>query len=160
VFRNLLIAGASTLTLSGCAFHTAPFVTYSDPGRPLSDTSVFSVRGFQAGGALSQIYAVDGAATSCWQVGCPIWVRVLPGSHSFHIKYSIFNNGIASHLVGEADVEVKDMKARHVYLMTSVAAANLKTFSTATKDLGENPDYVVHVSGVRGGDFRATFDER
>ena len=61
-------------------FHEKPYVTYSDKNHPLSDTAVFSTiahpRGIVASG-WGQIISVDGKKTSCWKVGCPVWVRVL-----------------------------------------------------------------------------------
>jgi hypothetical protein len=131
------------MLFSGCAFHKEPFITYEEKGHALSDTAVFDA-GQMEGIALAQIPKVNGVETSCWQVGCPIWVRVLPGTNTFRIRYSLFNNGIASHLVGETDVVVEKMLPRHVYKASYTVNGN--RFSVSVADLGENPKFRADLS--------------
>jgi hypothetical protein len=130
------------LCLSACAFHQAPYVMYTDKSHPWSDTAVFSTRGTK-GNALGQIVSVDGVETSCWQVGCPIWVRVLPGSHTFELRLSIYDNGIDSYLRGDGSFEVKGMQPRHVYEANFLVSPERDHFTMQASDLGENPDYGV-----------------
>ena len=126
---RLLIIATLALITSACAFHTKPFIAYSDKTHPLSDTAVFSVvpqgassRRPSSGG----ITHIDGIPTSCFEAGCPMWVRVLPGDHSFTVAY-----------FGEA--KVSGMRPRHVYVVHFRTTKPLAVVSV--EDLGENPDY-------------------
>ncbi|WKC35835.1 hypothetical protein QYM18_15310 [Ectopseudomonas chengduensis] len=141
------------LGLSGCMskFHQQPYITYADETHPLSDTAVFSTAGF-VGNTSGQIVAVNGKKTSCWEVGCPIWVRVLPGNNVFTLRFSVYDNGISSYKQGQADFEVPDMKAKHLY--EAVFLHNGNGFSMTPKDLGEKPAYSV-VLGLKGYNQKA-----
>jgi hypothetical protein len=146
------------LLVSGCmsTFHTQPYVTYADVQHPQSDTSVFSSSGLN-GNTLGQIVAVDGVKTSCWKVGCPIWVRVLPGDHVFTVTYNIFDNGIASHKTGTTDLRVTAMQPRHLYeVLYQIVGDRFRGFA---EDLGEDPDYGIYVGlqGVNQKRYRASF---
>ena len=132
--------------ISGCAFHTQPYVAYSDTQHALSDTPVFSTQGF-SGNTLGQIVGVDGKGTSCAQAGCPVWVRVTPGDHTFRIRYSIVS--LSQTLTGEADFPVTGMRARHVYEANFLTDEKQTKFLAGAKDLGENPDYGMWV-GLKG----------
>ena len=143
VYCRVLLA-ILPFAISGCTFHTQPYVAYSDARHPLSDTAVFSTQGLK-GNTLGQIVGVDGKGTACAQVGCPAWVRVTPGDHLFRIRYRI----LSLSLKGEGEFPVTGMRARHVY------EANFRTDEKQTevradaKDLGENPDYGMWV-GLKG----------
>lgn len=156
--RSLLLLIPLVL-VSGCmsTFHTQPYVAYADTQHPKSATSVFSSSGLN-GNTLGQIVAVDGAQTSCWKVGCPIWVRVLPGDHVFTVNYSIYDNGISSHRTGTAEVRITAMQPRHVYeVRYEVMGDKFRAFA---KDLGEDPDYGIYVGlqGVNQKRYRASFE--
>lgn len=144
--RRLCIV-AACLATSGCmaTFNQTPYVTYQGT-RPLSDTSVFSTADLP-GDALGQILSIDGVKASCWKVGCPIWARVTPGSHSFVIRYRVFNNGIYSYKQGFKELKINNMAARHVYV--AVFTDYGKTYSVGYKDLGENAKYGVTL-GLKG----------
>lgn len=154
IFRHVPLLAAIVL-LQACTVGYKPIITSTAIGRPLSDTAVFSIghSGLQ-GSTISEIRAVDGAGASCWQQGCPIWVRVSPGRHTFSVLYHIFNNGIMSHLSGATDVLVPEMKAEHVYIVEFSPASDGKSFRAIPVDLGANPDYGFT---IRGQYHRAQF---
>ena len=153
--RNLLL-GVALVFVSGCmsTFHTQPYVAYTDAQHAKSDTSVISTSGLN-GSALGQIVAVDGIKTSCWKVGCPIWVRVVPGDHVFTVSYGIYGSG--SHATGTTDLRVTAMQPRHVYEVRFQTSGD--RFGASVEDLGEDPDYGIHVGlqGVNQKRYRASF---
>jgi hypothetical protein len=144
------------LLLSGCmsTFNAQPYVTYSDARHPQSDTSVLTTSGMNGGG-LGQVAAVDGVKTSCWKVGCPIWVRVLPGDHVFTVTYGMY--GAGSSRTGTTDVRVTGMQPRHVYEVRF--QTNGDQFAASVEDLGEDPDYGIYIGlqGVNQKRYRASF---
>jgi hypothetical protein len=158
--RPVFLLAIVMSSISGCAFHTRPYIAYANSGHPQADTAVFSVQGLK-GNALGQVVQVDGRDTSCVQAGCPVWVRVIPGNHTFRIRYSIYNNGIASHLQGETDFELRDMRARHAYEANFIVDEAAKLFRPEAKDLGENPDYglFVGLKGVNQKYHRLSFED-
>jgi hypothetical protein len=126
--------------LSGCAFHKTPHVMY-EGDHPLSDTAVFSSFDDKAGPAremAARIHSVDGNKASCVQVGCPYWVRVLPGTHSFAVTYATDWN-LNYHLEANLDIVVADMKPRHVYVVRYRTDGG--GVAQIVEDLGENPDW-------------------
>jgi len=140
------------LIISGCAFHHAPYAGYEGT-QPLENTSVFAaIDDKQSKHVVIGISLIDGKEPSCWQVGCPIWTRILPGTHKFSVRYSSnfgFGN-VASTIKYETailEVEVKDMKPQHVYV------ARYKEFGGGVRvyveDLGENPEFGVWI-GLEG----------
>ncbi|KZN39409.1 hypothetical protein N480_00840 [Pseudoalteromonas luteoviolacea S2607] len=137
-----------SIFMSGCmsTFHTKPYVAYENKHHPLSDTSVFTTDGGM-GNSISQILSVNGVETSCWEVGCPIWVRVKPGVNKFTVKLSVYDNGIASYKVGVTEVTINDMKPKHVYKAKFDVVD--REFKTMIEDLGENPEYGIHL-GLEG----------
>ncbi|MBX8530301.1 hypothetical protein K5D32_11540 [Pseudomonas cichorii] len=151
MFRGLIFM--LFIGLSGCMskFHQQPYLTYADEAHSLSDTAVFSTAGF-VGNTLGQIIAVNGKETSCWEVGCPIWVRVLPGDNVFTLRFSVYDNGISSYKQGQAELKVSGMKAKHLYEV--VFSNDSNGFSITPKDLGENPTYSV-VLGLKGFNQKA-----
>lgn len=98
------------------------------------------------GNGLGQIVSVDGVNMSCVQAGCPIYVRVLPGDHTFKVRLSIYDS-VATYRQGEADLTIKEMKPRHVYEAQYVVDGN--RFSVSSIDLGENPEYGITL-GLKG----------
>ena len=156
--KRLLIVVILAFSTSACmsTFHTKPYVMYSDTSRPLSDTVVFSTAGF-VGNANGQILSVDGKETSCWEAGCPIWVRVAPGDHKFKIRLSIYD-GVSSYRQGEAEFTAIGMKPRHVYEAQFRVEGN--RFHVSEKDLGENPEYgmTLGLKGVNQKFFRVVFE--
>ena len=136
--------------LSGCAFHHTPYAMYE--GAPsLAETTVFAaVDDKQTKHVAIGIQQIDGKEPSCWQVGCPIWTRVLPGTHKFSVRYSS-NFGLAGGMISyqraDLEVEVKDMKPRHVYVARYRDSGG--RVSVLVEDLGENPQFGVWV-GLEG----------
>jgi hypothetical protein len=100
------------------------------------------------GTAVEQIVQVDGKDLSCFQAGCPVWVRVIPGDHTFRIRCTtvklvgpLMNKGQS-----EMDLPVTAMQARHVYEAKCLIDKNSSDpsqspFRVEVKDLGENPDF-------------------
>jgi hypothetical protein len=155
--RYLLLIILST-AMGACAFHLSPYVAYADTHHPLSDTSVFSTQGLH-GNTLGQIVRIDGAPTSCAQAGCPMWARVIPGDHTFRIRYSILYLGRT--LMGEAEFPIAGMRPRHVYEANFRVDPQQTEFRANAKDLGENPDYGV-LAGLKGVNqkyHRVSFDD-
>ena len=113
-------------------------IAYQDVDRPLKDTAVFSAIP-EATQGLGQITKVDGQPTSCWQYGCPSCIRVTPGTHTFTVRYSIFNNGIASYLRGETEVTVQNMEPMHIYAARYGTLG--KQFTVAVVDEGNNREF-------------------
>ena len=136
------------ILMSGCmsTFHTKPYVTYENKNHPLSNTSVFTTDGF-VGNSNAQILSVNGVETSCWEVGCPIWVRVKPGTNKFTVRLSVYDNGVASYKVGVTEVVVNEMKPKHIYKAKIDVVE--REFKTSIEDLGENSEYGIHL-GLEG----------
>ena len=130
---------------SGCASNGPP-IMFEDKQRPLSDTSVFSSWS-EDPREIAEIKKVDGVDTSCVMAGCPLWVRVTPGKHTFTIRYSFHIPGSPTYLTGTHEFEVPDMKAKHVYVARFQVIEN--TLKTSIQDLGENPNYTL-TSGLKG----------
>jgi len=151
-FATILVLAVA----SGCAFHHAPYVTY-EGDVPLAETAVFVAQDEKATLMhVSRVRAVDGKGTSCAQVGCPFWVRVLPGSHSFSVEYT--SQWTASrHQYANLDVAVADMKPRHVYVVRY--REKDESVQQAVEDLGENPDFGLELrAGITGtARYRAEF---
>jgi len=138
------------LITSGCAFHKTPFIAYANKNHPLSDTSVFTTapRGIPNPPRTAiAITGIDGVSRSCFfsEAGCPVWVRVLPGDHTFSTDY--------------IKVDVADMKPRHVYV------AHVKRLEgrvvVEVEDLGENPVYgfMLGAVGLNAEYCRVVFEE-
>ncbi|ASU37148.1 hypothetical protein hmeg3_01785 [Herbaspirillum sp. meg3] len=143
------LAAILSLSLSGCAFHQAPYITYE--GTPaLSETAVFAAFDERQPGSHANILAVDGKATTCVQAGCPAWVRVLPGQHDFTVRYSAhFELGVGTYNWKRADtvVTVPAMKAAHVYQTRYRESAD--KLSVTVDDLGEKPKFGITL-GLEG----------
>lgn len=145
--------------LSGCAFHHAPYIAYEGE-MPLSQTAVFVA--MDQSSPLFTIQAIkqtDGKDMSCYQVGCPIWVRVPAGTHRFVLdlkgNYGM-GGGSITYNAWNPEVTIKDMKARHVY-KAKYQYVGGKLAVTAV-DLGENPDFYMDLKPH--GQFRASFDDK
>ena len=137
--------------LVGCTFHQTPYIAYSDENRPLSDTAVFTALDKDRISE-SRITHVNGIPTVCWEVGCPYWVRVAPGTNTVTIKYII--PGLTIIKYANIDVTVQNMKPRHVY--RALYASDGDMVSVRYEDLGENPDYFIPLY-LDGQKFRAKF---
>ena len=145
---RLLTIATVALVTSGCAFHNTPFIAYADKTHPLSDTSVFSIVPQGASSPLRGkvgITDIDGVPTSCIEAGCPRWVRVLPGDHTFTVAFF-------------GGVKVTGMKPRHVYVAQFRTIEPLAVVSV--EDLGENPDYgfTLGATGVNQKYYRVGFE--
>ena len=137
----IILACLTAGVVSGCAI-SPPYVMYEDKRVPLSQTSVLSVRQDQSSPASrgsASIRSVDGiriGIRSCHLI-CPVWVRVLPGSHSFTISYEEFVGNFK--YGGTVLVPVADMKAQHVYVVRLQRVGS--ELGASVEDLGENPEY-------------------
>ena len=149
MIRFFVVSALALITI-GCAFHKTPFIAYTDKNHPLSDTSVFSTapRGlFNPPRTAIAITGIDGVSRSCFfsEAGCPVWVRVLPGDHTFSTDF--------------IKVNVTDMRPRHVYV------AHIKSVEgrmvAEIEDLGENPKYgfVLGVVGLNAEYCRVVFKD-
>jgi hypothetical protein len=138
------------LFVSGCAFHQAPHPVY-ETKEPLGSTTVFAAFDSNAMKFVeSRITHVNGKETSCAQVGCPYWVRVLPGNHKFKIRYQTdfsFSSGTISSRVATLEIEVKDMKEQHVYVARYRETAG--GVRVIVEDLGKRADYGITL-GLEG----------
>jgi hypothetical protein len=98
----------------------------------------------------SRIYSVDGKEPSCIEVGCPYWVRILPGTHTFVVRYAsdfYWSYQQSGHNYASLTIEVKDMKPRHVYVVRYRQLQ--KDVQYVVEDLGENPKYGITL-GLKG----------
>ena len=147
MIKNISLIILTTI-IAGCmsTFHAKPFVSYQDKSHPIADTAVFTTDGFVAN-SNGQILTVNGVETSCWEVGCPIWVRVKPGTNKFTVRLSVYDNGISSYKQGVTEVIIHDMQSKHVY-KAEFHVINSE-FSTSIKDLGLHSDYGIYL-GLEG----------
>ena len=147
--RFFAIATLALIT-TGCAFHKTPFIAYADKNHPLSDTSVFSTapQGLPNPPRTAiAITGIDGVSRSCFfsEAGCPVWVRVLPGDHTFTTDF--------------IKVNVTGMRPRHVYV------AHVKSVEgrvvAEVEDLGENPEYgfMLGAVGLNAEYCRVVFED-
>lgn len=150
IFSRLLVTVLASLTLFGCAFHQTPYAMYE--GTPsFANTTVFvAIDEKQTKHTVVGIQLIDGKEPSCWQVGCPIWTRLLPGTHKFTVRYST-DYGLAASAItyrsAALDIEVKDMKPRHVYVARYRESSD--QVGVVVEDLGENPDFGIWI-GLEG----------
>ncbi|MCX4164260.1 MULTISPECIES: hypothetical protein [Paraburkholderia] len=93
---------------------------------------------------------IDGKEPSCWQVGCPIWVRLLPGTHKFVVRFATgFESAppLIKYWQTDVKIEVKDMMPRHVYVARYKRTT--EGLTVLVEDLGENPEFGVWI-GLKG----------
>jgi hypothetical protein len=153
LFSAVLLTLLLVVPVSGglrSSYHEKPYVMYDDKDHPLADTAVFAV--IRHGGYGSRIQKVDGKKPHCGIVGCPLWVRVLPGSHVFEVNLDILNTFPRKH--GTAELTVSDMKPSHLY--DAQFHIEDKKFRVTAEDLGENPDYGVKL-GLNAKYYRVEF---
>lgn len=141
---------ACTATLS------TPYVAYVDKQRPLSETAVLIVydnRG-DSNPVKGQVEKVDGEAVSCdAMTGCPWWVRVTSGSHSFEINYK-FDMGMGyvpatiSYKYAKLQLAIPEMKARHTYM--AQFSRNGDMVHVDYVDLGKDSSAGVRPCGTQG----------
>lgn len=131
--RKLLLAFVPIL-LSGCA--TGPQMIYADSGHPLSDTAVFSA---QPADDIAQIMSVDRKRPQCWREGCPVEVRVLPGTHTFLIQFQRWHGLLQ--VSGDVSLRVENMKPRHVYTVDYYVTHNERKLQARVVDRGTNSNY-------------------
>ncbi len=122
------------LVLSGCASHAEPYIMYSDKSHPLNDTSVFAVvvkgQPYEV-----TIASVDGRPHVPKGAGGGLWVRVLPGEHSFGLKYKSKRDGQLSNIQYELKVE---MEPGRVYVVFQEAGSDEAQVSLMVKVLPED----------------------
>lgn len=159
MIRKVILLISMSIIASGCAsqsFHETPYVTYSE-GNSLSNTTVFSAVS-RSPQAVAKITAIDGVSTTCWDLkvrDCPYWARLLPGDHTFRIDFVAVGGAALVMTNPRVDVQVKDMKARHVYTAHYVIIGN--ELRVDVEDLGENPDFGI-ILGRSRTHFPVKFD--
>jgi hypothetical protein len=147
--RHFFAIALVAFLLSGCVADVrrgGAQIAYKNIDHPLQETSVFSAATEDTNG-LGQIVEVDGKPTSCWKFGCPSCIRVLPGTHTFTLRYSVFDNGIASYLQGESTISVEAMKAQHIYATRFGRLDN--RFAISVVDEGNNSNFLIS-RGLKG----------
>lgn len=137
-----ILSALLTLLLIGCAYHQTPYPMYE--GSPsLSNTAVFAVLDDKATKHNeSRIVSVNGKEPSCTQVGCPYWVRVLPGNHKFVVRYTsshYWGKVGSGYKYADLTVEVSDMKPKHVYVARYQELSD--QVKVVVEDMGENSGY-------------------
>jgi hypothetical protein len=144
--------------LSGCTFHHEPYVAY-ESATPLSNTAVLVVTDHDPGiSGVIGVKAVDGRETSCAQAGCPVWVRVLPGTHQFVLEARLNHRLSASGIVQNVwtpKFTIQDMKPRHVY-KARIQRGNELTVTVS--DLGKSSDFSLDLGPH--GKFRPSFEDK
>lgn len=144
------------LVLSGCALHAEPYIMYSDKSHPLDDTSVFAVA-VKGEPYEVTIASVDGKSHTPKGAGGGLWVRVLPGEHSFGLKYKSKRDGQLSSIQYELKVE---MEPRRVYVVFQEVKPDEAQVSFMVKVLPENQIYTLGLAleGVNYQEFPAKFE--
>ena len=144
-----ILTASIALALSGCATDSPLTTPYSADGASgrLADTAVFiAIEQHNSSDqrlskpVISTIQKIDGREVRCdWNAGCPVWARVGAGHHTFTVRYRAdFSYSGKRWLEGTMEVEVPDMKPRHVYLLRySHDASSMKVWAR-TEDLGES----------------------
>ena len=133
------------LLLFGCSVnpHVKPQIIGVE-GAVFSETTVFVAadQKFNAP-VLTTIIGVDGREVNCdWNYGCPLWVRVDPGSHVFSIEYASDPHFIAGMKFKRIiDVAVKNMIPRHVYVARYSRNFEENTISVNIEEFGENSNF-------------------
>ncbi|WP_153066740.1 hypothetical protein [Xanthomonas arboricola] len=146
--KSKIFALAVVLTLNGCGAwerNSKPVPAFNGKSVKNSKSAVLSTRGLN-GNLIGQVSEVDGIKMSCLAYGCPSFVRISEGTHTFTIKAFLLN-GINYYRSGQIDLVVKDMKARHIYEVT--IKDHGETFGASYNDLGENPVYGITL-GLKG----------
>lgn len=143
--RALLLAGAAAGVLGGCSLaeDARPAPAYDAATVPLADTAVFSPNAQHPGAPIS-VDGHGGGAFVTMVDGKEFLanaVRVLPGTHRFYVGYIVFR----AH--GSAEVEIRDMKAGHVYGARIDRLGS--RFGVITADLGTSPDLGIYL-GLKG----------
>jgi len=130
--------------------------------QPLSTTTVFSsLDNNQTKHVEARITHVNGKETSCFEVGCPYWVRVLPGANRFTIRYATnfsLGVGVITHNYAVIDVDVADMRPSHVYVARYSERGS--RVSVQVEDLGGRPKYgiTLGLDGVNKAYYPVQFD--
>src|SRR6516164_5947917 len=101
-------APGAWITKSTNPHDVEPYVAYPDKGHPLSDTAVFALSSKGLYGTGASIAEVDGKRIF-FHGGFRVWVRVLPGDHTFRLALTQGTR------IGESRFPVQDMKPGHVY---------------------------------------------
>jgi hypothetical protein len=137
------------LLLAGCAFHRTPFATY-EGNLPLANTAVFAAFDYKSEGALINIPFVDGKEMPKFDAGYPYWVRVLPGRHTFTVRYNWdygLSVGTVTWKTVDLPIEIPEMMPLHVYAARYTRRGN--RVSVSIEDIGERPNFGI-ILGRKG----------
>lgn len=157
------------LLIQGCAVHQAPYITYPDRDGSLANTAVLVAHVYNSPDGrtregtfkVSGVAEVDGSSLSCLNA-CPVWVRVLPGRHTFKIRYQDnfrLGVGVIDYKGADIPVTIDDMKPGHTYKLSYSRSSDL--VGIHVEDLGEKADFGMRICGMYGDCktmYRATFD--
>ena len=145
-----------TVFLSGCAMHSEPYIMYTEKSHPLSDTSVFAID-IKGMPYVVSIDTVDGKLHRPAGAGSGWWVRVLPGVHTFQLKYNVKVNGESSY--NYYVVKLK-MAPKRVYLATLMVKPGEDELSYTVKELPKDEVYKMGLGleGVNYQEFPAKFE--
>lgn len=157
------LLGILLFIITGCAFHQAPHLAYSDSTIPLKNTSVLVAWAWDNtdASAVVGVDETDNKSMNCFNA-CPVWVRVPAGTHSFKIKHIQNFRRVAGMTVydrSDIPISIENMQARHTYLVKyRDEDAGVTAF---IEDLGENANYGMRICGMYGDcktRYRAKFD--
>jgi len=150
MLKNVVFLLLVCFSLTACTFHQTPYITYEE-NVDIAETAVFSALDETSTHYNdTRVFGVDGVQPSCAQVGCPYWVRVIPGKHVFHVRYTSdphWNYMSSGFNYANLEVVLEDMKPRHVYVMRF--SRNGDEIGYRVEDLGENPEYGIML-GLKG----------
>ena len=126
------------LLIEGCAIHQAPYIAYNERAIPLKNTAVLVAHVYNSGNDLrpAGVDQADGVSLNCFNA-CPVWVRVLPGTHTFKIKYMDsfqMSGGAISFQVAFIPVTIEEMRAGHTYKLSYTRSG--KMVIARVEDLG------------------------
>lgn len=155
--RILISCWLLSIVLGGCATNQSPQIVYEDRDRPLGDTAVILTARENNGGYGLTITKVDGKPTSCFEVGCPVWVRITPGKHAVTFRYKgDFHLMPGAITFQQADMTAElNASARHVYI--AEYEVDKSSVYVRLRDDGENSSAGVHL-GLSQQKYPVKFD--
>jgi len=125
VRRYLIFTVIAMSVLTGCTFHRQPYITYENKALPLGGTSVMAIdSSTSTGEILAQLTHVDGKELPSFEVGYPLWVRVLPGDHVFGVRHCTHRlmGGLIQQRCELRSIPVANMLPRHLYVIDRTTA--------------------------------------
>jgi hypothetical protein len=87
--------------------------------------------------------------------GCPTWVRVIPGTHTFEVKLIVDAN-FSTYKYAEVPLKITDMQPKHVYVVHMTPSAG--HVESTYEDIGPNSTAPFTICFVRTGCTTAEFE--